>query len=215
MNNFREFLFAALLKLYEGSRVPDSWVQFPRISIRGFIEAHKLSLNPILVLIHFREFLFAALLKQHQSPYFWRRLSAISANFYSRLYWSRSRLLLARRRSIYFREFLFAALLKRPPMGSMIFQNKTISANFYSRLYWSVKKWAIDEGILEISANFYSRLYWSTHGFWEQHPDCGISANFYSRLYWSFIFANSWRAKIQFPRMSIRGFIEARRRPRQ
>ena len=46
--------------------------KFPRISIRGFIEAEYVFLWAGMVALHFREFLFAALLKRR--PFRWRPL---------------------------------------------------------------------------------------------------------------------------------------------
>ena len=58
---------------------------FPRISIRGFIEASEPG-PPGPEIADFREFLFAALLKHGVDALTERRGDAISANFYSRLY---------------------------------------------------------------------------------------------------------------------------------
>ena len=109
MPDFREFLFAALLKGLGRQYVDSDFLAFPRISIRGFIEGRfaldksapikqfpRISIRGFIEGDfrrrargrrngHFREFLFAALLKEAQRPARWlsRR---ISANFYSRLY---------------------------------------------------------------------------------------------------------------------------------
>ena len=61
---FREFLFAALLKREARLESAALCEAFPRISIRGFIEA-SFGAAAEIIEWYFREFLFAALLKQN------------------------------------------------------------------------------------------------------------------------------------------------------
>ena len=86
-DHFREFLFAALLKPVASLKKPSSFVViFPRISIRGFIEADGMRRSKRRREVDFREFLFAALLKLDNNKLDELMSKEISANFYSRLY---------------------------------------------------------------------------------------------------------------------------------
>ena len=108
--HFREFLFAALLKQLKHDLNFTGRQKFPRISIRGFIEAGKSWTRRSIAALSFP------------------RISI--RGFIEAIVPGGPRI----KRAVYFREFLFAALLKPLIFASGKAQQK-ISANFYSRLY--------------------------------------------------------------------------------
>ena len=84
--HFREFLFAALLKQDSGTIVSDTPAGFPRISIRGFIEACRPPVVPLGVVAEFPRISIRGFIEADDIPMDLEEFLEISANFYSRLY---------------------------------------------------------------------------------------------------------------------------------